>query len=61
MRLREAGENVAHAVDVALAHRLIWSRPAHRANLLRRDFDKVGVAVVRDAQGEAWVVEMFAR
>jgi uncharacterized protein YkwD len=61
MRLREAGENVAHAVDVALAHRLIWSSPAHRANLLRRDFDKVGVAVVRDAQGEAWVVEMFAR
>jgi uncharacterized protein YkwD len=54
------GENVAHAATVALAHRALWNSPSHRANLLRRDFDRVGVAVLRDERGEAWVVESFA-
>jgi uncharacterized protein YkwD len=57
---REAGENVAHAATVALAHRALWASPSHRANMLRRDFDRVGVAVARDERGEAWIVETFA-
>ncbi|HEX4447099.1 MAG TPA: CAP domain-containing protein [Polyangiaceae bacterium] len=56
---RVLGENVAHAPTVTLAHRELWASPSHRANMLRRDFDRVGVAVVRDAHGEAWVVESF--
>ena len=28
--------------------------------MLRRDFDRVGVAAARDERGEAWVVETFA-
>jgi uncharacterized protein YkwD len=66
-RMRQAGldahvlgENVAHAPTVALAHRALWRSPSHRMNLLRADFDRVGVAVVRDEGGEAWVVEVFA-
>lgn len=54
------GENVAHAASLALAHRAIWASPSHRANLLRSDFDRLGVAVARDESGDAWVVETFA-
>jgi hypothetical protein len=28
--------------------------------MLRRDFDRVGLAVVRDDRGEVWAVETFA-
>jgi len=56
----EAGENVAHAATLAAAHRALWASPSHRANLLRPGFDHVGVAVVRDDRGDAWVVEAFA-
>jgi uncharacterized protein YkwD len=56
---RYAGENVAHASTVRLAHRSLWASPSHRANLLRREYDHVGVAVVHDERGDAWVVEMF--
>jgi len=57
---RDAGENVARAATVELAHRALWASPSHRSNLLRREFDRVGVGVVRDDHGEAWVVETFA-
>lgn len=56
----DVGENVAHAAKLALAHRAIWASPSHRANLLRSDFDRLGVAVARDERGDAWVVETFA-
>jgi uncharacterized protein YkwD len=55
-----AGENVAHAATLALAHRAIWASPSHRLNLLGRAYDRVGLGVVRDARGEFWVVETFA-
>jgi hypothetical protein len=55
----EVGENVAHASSVALAHRALWASPSHRANMLRRDFDRVGIAVARDDRGDSWVVETF--
>jgi uncharacterized protein YkwD len=58
---RDTGENLAHAATVPLAHRSLWASPSHRANLLGRDYDRLGVAVVRDEHGDAWVVETFAR
>jgi uncharacterized protein YkwD len=57
---RASGENVAHAKTVALAHDALWASPSHRANIVRRDFDRVGVAVVRDDRGDLWAVETFA-
>jgi hypothetical protein len=57
---RNTGENVAHASTLALAHRSLWASPSHRANLLRREFDRVGIAVVRDEHGDVWVVETLA-
>jgi uncharacterized protein YkwD len=60
MTARDAGENVAHAATVALAHRALYASPSHRANLLRADFDRVGVAVVDDKDGSVWIAELFA-
>jgi len=56
----DTGENVAHAASIGLAHRAFWASPSHRANILSREFDRIGVAVVRDDHGEAWAVETFA-
>jgi uncharacterized protein YkwD len=55
-----AGENVAHAATLPLAHRAVWASPSHRLNLLGRAYDRLGLGVVRDARGEFWVVETFA-
>lgn len=57
---RAVGENVAHAPSVMLAHRAIWRSPSHRMNLLRPDFERIGVAIVREAGGDVWAVELFA-
>jgi uncharacterized protein YkwD len=58
---REAGENVAHAASIRLAHRALWSSPSHRANLLRSDFVRVGFGVSEATDGTVWVSEIFAR
>jgi uncharacterized protein YkwD len=55
-----AGENVAHAVDLARAHRALWASPAHRENLLQPRFDRVGIGMVPDLDGSIWVCEVFA-
>ncbi len=60
LEAHDAGENVAHARNVVLAHRAMWASPSHRANTLRREFDRAGFAVARDEHGDAWVVELFA-
>ncbi len=57
---REAGENVAHAETVRLAHRALWASPSHRANLLRASFSHVGIAVLDDPDGSIWACEVFA-
>jgi len=56
---RASGENIARAATAALAHAAMWASPSHRANILRRDFDRVGLAIVRDSRGEVWAVETF--
>jgi uncharacterized protein YkwD len=55
-----AGENVAHALDAARAHRALWASPSHRENLLLDRFDNVGIGVARDEDGTVWVCELFA-
>lgn len=57
---RAAGENVAHAGTVPLAHRALWGSPSHRANVLG-SYARIGVGVVRDEKGDAWVAEEMVR
>lgn len=56
-----AGENVARAASAVAAHRMLWASPSHRANLVRADFDRLGVGVIPEGDGTYWVVELFAR
>jgi hypothetical protein len=57
---RHAGENVAHAATLALAHRALWASPSHRANILDPAFRVVGCGVARGADGSVWIAELFA-
>jgi uncharacterized protein YkwD len=56
---RLAGENVAHAPTLAQAHRALWASPSHRMNMLRPDFRRLGLGVVRGDGGDLWVTEIF--
>jgi uncharacterized protein YkwD len=47
-----AGENLAYAPNVDVAHRGLMNSPGHRANILRPEFGRVGIGVIRSpAQG----------
>lgn len=41
-----AGENLAYAPSVAIAHQGLMNSPGHRANILRKEFGKLGVGVI---------------
>lgn len=41
-----AGENLALAPDVDMAHNGLMNSPGHRANILSSDFNKVGIGVI---------------
>jgi uncharacterized protein YkwD len=58
--LHSAGENVAHATDLARAHRSLWRSPSHRENLLHPAFELVGVGVAPDDDGSVWLCQIFA-
>ena len=58
--LTHIGENVAHAANIVLAHRALWSSPSHRDNMLHPRFDRIGVGVTPDPDGSVWVTELFA-
>jgi uncharacterized protein YkwD len=59
LEARLAGENVAHASSVVQAHRTLWASPSHRLNMLRSDYERVGIGVVRGEAGDVWVTEIF--
>jgi uncharacterized protein YkwD len=41
-----AGENLALAPNVTIAHQGLMDSPGHRANILSTDFGKVGIGVM---------------
>jgi uncharacterized protein YkwD len=58
LHLDKAGENVALDVDVDQAHDGLMHSPHHRENLLRPDYNVVGLAVAR-VGNRIYVVEDF--
>jgi uncharacterized protein YkwD len=46
-----AGENLAYAPNVQVAHDGLMNSPGHRANILRPEFGRVGIGVIR-TQGQ---------
>lgn len=43
---RTAGENLALAPTLALAHSGLMNSPGHRANILRPEFGRVGIGII---------------
>ncbi len=54
------GENVAHADSALAAHRALWRSPAHRQNLLRREYTHIGIGVAHGTGGDIWACQLFA-
>jgi len=53
------GENVAMAGSAAQAQSLFMGSPEHRANILDRLYNRVGVGIVRAADGTLWITVDF--
>lgn len=60
LRAAVVGENVATGREIRELHRALTDSPSHHANVRRADFDRLGVAAVRDAEGALWGCELFA-
>ena len=57
---RWVGENVGYGPDALTVHVAFMSSPAHKANILDRDYTEVGVGSVY-RNGRVWVAEVFRR
>lgn len=55
-----AGENLAYAPTVEIAHRGLMQSPGHRANILSPDFQRVGIGVVAAPNGGKMFTQEFA-
>lgn len=55
------GENVARADDFTTVHTGLMRSPPHRANILNREFDSLGIGVYRRQDSSWWVAQEFAR
>lgn len=56
---RTAGENLAGAPGVELAHQNLMNSPGHRANILNSAFTEVGIGVVEGSPYGKIFVQMF--
>ncbi|HET7034192.1 MAG TPA: CvpA family protein [Thermomicrobiaceae bacterium] len=54
-----AGENLAYAPTVEIAHRGLMNSPGHRANILSPDFTRVGIGVIVAPNGERMFTQDF--
>jgi uncharacterized protein YkwD len=59
LRSDRQAENVGLEMDVAGAHAMLMNSPAHRANILSRDYNAVGVGVILSGD-KLYVTEDFA-
>ena len=60
LRMEATGENVAVSKTAERAHKALMNSPPHRANILNRRFNAVGIGVIRDRDA-LYVTEDFAR
>lgn len=54
-----AGENLALAPSVSIAHRGLMNSPGHRANILHPDFGRVGIGIVQGGLRGIMVTQLF--
>lgn len=56
----QAGENLAYAPSVEVAHRGLMQSEGHRANILEPSFQRIGVGVITGSDGTLMVTQIFA-
>ncbi|GAB6181534.1 hypothetical protein JCM14036_28530 [Desulfotomaculum defluvii] len=54
-----AGENLAGAADVNTAHVNLMNSPGHKANILKAEYTKVGIGVVKGGKYSKIFVQLF--
>lgn len=54
-----AGENLAYAPSVEIAHRGLMESPGHRANILSPAFGRAGIGIVRSRYYGLMIVQLF--
>jgi uncharacterized protein YkwD/uncharacterized membrane protein required for colicin V production len=54
-----AGENLAYAHSVAVAHRGLMESPGHRENILRPEFTRVGIGVISAGSYDRMFTQLF--
>ncbi len=59
VRFRTAGENLAFAPTVQIAHTGLMNSPGHRANILRPAFGRVGIGVLDGGRRGLMVTQKF--
>ena len=55
------GENIAHHATVEKAEAAFMSSDGHRRNILGSQWDKVGIGIAYDENGNVYVTQLFAR
>lgn len=53
------GENVGMAYSIEGVHNSFMNSPAHRANIVDRNYNRIGTGVHVSADGRVWVVQEF--
>ena len=56
-----AGENLAYAQSLAVAHRSLMDSPGHRDNILQPDFTRVGIGIVSAGPYGRMFTQLFIR
>jgi uncharacterized protein YkwD len=56
-----AGENLAYAPDVGIAHRGLMQSDGHRANVLDPSWERIGIGILSAPDGTIMVTQLFAR
>jgi uncharacterized protein YkwD len=55
-----AGENVGVGPSLPILHDAFMASPPHRENVLRPEFEKIGVGVVTSGDGRIWITIVFS-
>lgn len=59
VRFRTAGENLALAPTIEIAHRGLMNSPGHRENILRPQFGRVGIGILAGGRHGIMVTQNF--
>jgi uncharacterized protein YkwD len=54
-----AGENLAYAQSISVAHRALMDSPGHRENILRPEFTRIGIGVMNAGIYGRMVTQLF--